>query len=735
MKPEVIVETTVPTDETSIKGKVEKKGGKRIGYNYIILKSLKESPKNDVVKCIYIKSLTNFGVCVIKEGTAGGAKDKDDRDIRDRLIWQKKLHELLQDKVRIPRYIGSFEENGNYYLAIEHIGGKTLGSLCKKHGKELRQGLLGGNKLGMQFLDYVMQIINLLDALHGLQIVHRDASSANFMITPGGKVTVIDMELSYSVGQELPSPPFQLGTYGYMSPEQLAVKPPTIKEDVFSVGAILLQIWTGIPPVKLTEAPFQDLEDKVNFFIPAREVASIALQCLHPDPQERPLLKEVYAEIKNYSEKLKQGVNVTIQKDPLPDREYLKSTIQEVIKTLASPLLADRERGWFAENRNSTLKSDRKNINKGWYTSFNFGSTGVLYFLNKAHMVGFDVEITRPFIDKTLTLIEEKYINRIEEAQPGLHFGMDGVAACLAESIRYNLIDHSDKYVSWIDCLLSKRTGLLGVASGISGQGIANLISATIGSKKEIDIRLKEQVHHLLEKQDKSGAWIRERIHSGPENRITKGFAYGVAGIVYFLLEYAKYCNDKESILAAKGGLQWLMKNSISRNGFIEWNSFQGDKIAPWWCDGGPGIALAFIKAYEVLEDPLYKKFATQALNCHEKHLIASNLSQYNGLSGLGEIYLEAYQLLKDEEWRERAGWIAQIIMKQRKHHMRYGQYWLVENEKEPVPGFMLGNTGILHFLLRYCYNDKIGSPMMPSFGTYQTAEDAQMAYQLFSRK
>ncbi|WP_315816514.1 hypothetical protein [Paraflavitalea speifideaquila] len=57
--------------EVQSTGKVEKKAGKRVGYNYIIVKSYKESQKNDVVKCLYIKSLTNWGFCVIKEGVMG----------------------------------------------------------------------------------------------------------------------------------------------------------------------------------------------------------------------------------------------------------------------------------------------------------------------------------------------------------------------------------------------------------------------------------------------------------------------------------------------------------------------------------------------------------------------------------------------------------------------------------------------------------------------------------------
>ncbi len=75
------VEEGLEQEQEQPKGKVEKKAGKRVGYNYIIVKSYKESQKNDVVKCLYIKSLTNWGFCVIKEGSYG-----DTRRIRKAVI-------------------------------------------------------------------------------------------------------------------------------------------------------------------------------------------------------------------------------------------------------------------------------------------------------------------------------------------------------------------------------------------------------------------------------------------------------------------------------------------------------------------------------------------------------------------------------------------------------------------------------------------------------------------------
>lgn len=719
MSSEIIVETILTTKEPEVKGKVEKRGGKRIGYNYIILKSLKESPKNDVVKCIYIKSFTNFGLCVIKEGTAGELKDKHDRDIKDRLVWQKELHELLQDKVRIPKLIGSFEENGNYYLAIEHIKGITLGSFCKKYGDKLRQGLITGNRLGLRSLGYLLEIINLLDTLHKNHIVHRDVTSANFIITPGGKVAVIDMELSYSIQKQMPMPPFMLGTHGYMSPEQLAVASPTIKEDIFSVGAILLQAWANIAPSRLTQAPLDELEGKSAFFIPDKEIANIVLQCLHPDAQSRPTLMTVYQVLEKYKYDLKKRVKREKQSPPFLSKGKIKEAIQQTINTLGSSLLADRERGWFADNNNIDSAKEKDKMNKAWYASFHLGGTGVLYLLSRAHLSGLDVEITRPHIHHILSLIEKKYIDNFEIALPGLHFGADGIAACLSEALQYGLIEPSDKYQNWINSLLKKKTESIDIISGIAGQGMANLISI-MANKKEVDARLEEQVDYLLSQQNEQGVWVRSGSNKDQKMRVTRGFAFGVAGIVHFLLEYTQQYNNKECLDGAQKGLEWLMRNSTRNKDVIEWRSSEGKNVSPSWHDGGPGIALAFIKAYEILKDPVYKSFASHALQYHPKKIFDGNVSQYNGLSGLGEIYLEAHQVLGDEQWMERAEWIAQLIMRLKKTHAKYGPYWQTDNEKQPVPGFMQGNAGTLHFLLRFCYPEKISFPMMPRKNDHQ---------------
>lgn len=711
-----IVATITGITDGEVKGKVVKKAGKRVGYNYIIVKSYKESKKNDVVKCLYIKSLSNFGFCVIKEGTYGDTKDKHGRDIIDRLKWQKELHKLLQDKIRMPRVLGSFAENGNYYLVIEHIKGKALQKVAAENKKELRQSLIHGGKLGRRFLNYLIQIAGILEKLHEQQIVHRDATPNNYMITPGGKVALIDMEMCYSLSTQYPSPAFALGTFGYMSKEQEVTSTPTTAEDIFALGAIILQLWSGVAPLKLTNEPFDALNTKVPFFIPDQRIAEIVLQCFHPEPDKRPDAGTIKNVLAQYQADLLKKVSRPQNKTVLYTREQIIATVQDVINTMATPLFADAEKGWFADDMKEKDAADKHKLLKNYYASFNRGDSGIIYMLSQPKKVGMDVSPVMPFVQKGLDRIKEKYIDRLEVKNPGLLFGCDGIAATLATAIKHELIEPDQIYIDWIGKLLEKENEDLSIINGVAGQGLANLIARDFISPKIATNRLQQQVKQIIEKQETAGNWVhsysRQKFTKRKTPQTIKGFAEGMAGYIYFLLEYGHTFQDTESRTSAERGLQWMMKMAFRKNGTIQWKNSKDKEYKFWWADGTAGIAFAFIKAYEVTGNPIYKEYATGTLQNTPQDIIHSNISQYSGLSGLGEVYLEAWRVFKQEQWLQRAGWIAQVIMHQLKQHPKHGPYWLIEGERLPVANFMIGNSGVVHFLLRYCYSEEIGFPM-----------------------
>lgn len=715
---EAPAEEGLEQEQEQPKGKVEKKAGKRVGYNYIIVKSYKESQKNDVVKCLYIKSLTNWGFCVIKEGSYGDTKDKNGRDIIDRLKWQKQLHEQLQDKIRMPRLLGHFEERGNYYLVIEHIKGKPLYKACDEKRRELRQGLITGNKTGMRFLDYLIQIASILETIHKEGIVHRDATPNNYMIMPGGKVVLIDMEMCYSVPNQYPTPAFQLGTYGYMSPQQEATNIPTTAEDIFALGAIMLQMWSGVSPSKLTNEPIVELTKKISFFIPDQQIANLVTQCLLSEDDKRPDATQILQALKKYKADIKNKIARTVNQQVVYTHDEILAIVQEAIHTLATPLLADAEKGWFSDDLKPASVEDKHKLRKQWYASYNRGMMGVVYVLTKIKAVGMDVGANSLFIEKALALVKEKYINRIERAGIGLHFGSDGIAAVLASAICEGLIEAYPEYLEWINQLLEKGSNTRNIEYGVAGQGIANLISKSFISPQQLQARLQCYAELLIGKQYKDGCWIngyyRQKYTKRKMRRVTRGFTEGMVGIISFLLEYGYRFQHQSSKESAQRGLHWLIKNVKYKKGKVEWRSARGNELGYGWAEGATGIALTFIRAFRLTNVPLYRQYAEKTLYSIPVDITDGNIGQDSGLSGIGEVYLEAWRVFNNQEWFNRAGWIAQVILQQKKLHTQYGTYWLVKGERQPVANFMVGNAGVLHFLLRYCHPDKIGFPLMP---------------------
>ncbi len=691
------------------KGKVTKKSGKRIGFNYIIYKSLKKSQKNDVMKCIYIKGLLNFGICVVKEGTLGDSLDKQGRDIKDRLIWQKQLHEKLQDKVRVPKYLDSFEENGNYYLVIEHIRGESLIHALKKSSKWLRDSLILRNKRGLKFLKILLQIIDLLEKLHDEQIVHRDASSNNFMITPNGKIAIIDLELSYSLEQDFPSPPFQLGTHGFMSPQQLATQTPTLEEDIFALGANIFQMWTYISPSKIIDTDYDALISKINFFIPDQEIANVISKCLSPKVNTRPTLSEIKSCITSYAN-IQSNTKRTLTEPHLFDKQEMLDTIQATITSYSSPLFADPEKGWFADTGRENSPGKDK-FEKAWFASFSEGVAGIIYMISIAKEAGFNIENTYPFIQKGLDLIEKKYIIEKTSSSPSLHFGASGIAVSLFVAQQSGLIKSDLNYSSWITELLDRENENLDITEGISGQGIALLTCLPIIENSVLSDRIHRYAQLLLSTQEKNGTWLTNTDKK--DKKISKGLSTGISGYAYFLLEYARHFNNAEALGKAEITLNWVNKNLKYNSGNRFWSSRK--EINPWFAAGIAGIALPFISAYTITQNTKYRTFATKLLSNYREKAINNSLSQQNGISGLGEIYLDAFKAFDDSLWLEKADWIAQNILHLSKSTSKNGRYWLVEHEKSPTACFMSGNSGILHFLIRYCSaeNGKFGIPLL----------------------
>ena len=214
------------------------------------------------------------------------------------------------------------EEEGQHYIVMEYIEGKTLKQLLQKRGSLTLS----------EVIDIMLQLTDGLAHAHDAYIIHRDIKPQNIMIQDDGLVKITDFGIAMALNAtQLTQTNSVMGSVHYLPPEQANGKSSTIKSDIYSLGILMYELITGSVPFKgdnAVEIALKHLKEKIpsirrqNPTIP-QSVENIVLRATAKNPKNR------YDSVKDMNRDLKECLNEDKKNEKKIVFEYPENDIDD----------------------------------------------------------------------------------------------------------------------------------------------------------------------------------------------------------------------------------------------------------------------------------------------------------------------------------------------------------------------------------------------------------------------
>jgi predicted Ser/Thr protein kinase len=638
---------------------------------------------------------------VVKEGRphAGGRATGD--DARTLIHHEARMLRRVAPLQIAPRLVATFDQQGHAFLVEEHIDGTAL----RSHAATLmppRAEAWQADRL----MVLVRSLAEAMRACHASGVLLRDFTPDNVMVTPDGRVRIIDLELSTTLDGDAPAP--SGGTPGYCSPEQRAGNPPSFADDHYSLGATIAYAATGIDPWLIPDGhpSSRTVAERVGERLArmARDghlpdvLVRVVSHCMSDAPAERWSPRTVLRVMSEREPRVSRHRSdaVSARERALPDEPDLVRAASDACAWLvrhAQPGRSDEL--WPTSCRGRALDP----------CCVHTGAAGVgLVLCRAARSTGADV-YRQPIADAVRWITDR--LRGGPRRAPGLYVGLAGISWFLAEAADALGADELREQGAAIASRLPAVHANPDVTHGTAGIGMAQLRQWLATGDGRFLARADEAADQLVrsaQPDDVGCTWkVADDFPSVAAGRTMYGFAHGSAGICYFLLCAARATSNRRYLEVAREGLEVVVRGAHLVGGHAAWHVGPDRSTPPMvhWCHGSSGIGTTLSRAYLVTGDARYLRLAELAAEAVVRSRWAQSLVQCHGISGNAELLLDLHDLLGSERHAALARrQLAEVVWA---HRVRIDDRVVFPGEdgRSVTAEYSVGLAGIASFLLR----------------------------------
>ena len=295
---------------------------------------------------------------------------REDADRRARLLKEAQAASALRSPAIATTYdIG--ESGRDLFIVMELVEGEPL-------SERLQRGPLPVPRV----LRMAGQVADALDEAHGLGIIHRDIKSPNLILTPRGRVKILDFGLVKTIGLDNPAVDDQptmaetqmgmvVGTVAYMSPEQALGKKVDHRTDLFSLGVVIYEALTGrLPFIGDTLAAVVDqlvrheppALARLNYDVPVR-LQDIVRKLLAKSVLERyQTARDLLIDIKTLQKDVELDAQMGSAEPATPTRVPATSATRTVAVLPFANITREPTDDWIGSGIAETVTADLKTI-------------------------------------------------------------------------------------------------------------------------------------------------------------------------------------------------------------------------------------------------------------------------------------------------------------------------------------------------------------------------------------